>query len=545
MHSRLWVWVVAGAVVVCMPGCSETRDRESAVSQQETVRAVPVVPAEVRKQLLDGAVGVLRRLDDFDEAAAYEQVFDRLNQWRHAGVVDVPWEADPLIAKLPERLRATAPAESLAGSTFDAADDPAFLRDQRWLADLAVSIRGDAVDDLEIARRLFEWTVRSLALVFDPPMQPTPDNPGSRWFRQGEILLSGRASAAQRSWIFLELLRHAGLRGVMLATQAGGGEAGGAALVPWIPAVLSEGELWLFEPAYGMPIPGPGGEGIATVRQAADDPAILEALDVAGRRYPVRAADIGRLGVLVAASPASLSRRMLLVERSLVGGNAMSLTVSASSLVDEIATGLPPRDEELAAGLWAFPWDCEQMRQQQPGQLQAEIARELAALSVQLPEPQGSGPPRLFRPLFTARVREFRGELDGRNGAKFAYLAARPSDARIRSFLATMPPPQADALRRLIGQMKEDATYFLGVVTLREGEYAAAIDFLDRMTLEANPEGRWADAARINGAAAYAADGQTERARQLLEADESPQRFGSQLIAQRLAEEKPASESQP
>lgn len=544
MHSRLLVWVVAGAVVFCMPGCSETGDRESAVSQQETVRAVPVVPAEVRKQLLDGAVGVLRRLDDFDEAAAYEQVFDRLNQWSHAGVVEVPWEADPLLERLPERLGATAPAESLAGSTFDAADDPAFLRDQRWLADLAVSIRGDAVDDLEIARRLFEWTVRSLALVFDPPMQPTPDNPGSRWFRQGEILLSGRASAAQRSWIFLELLRHAGLRGVMLATQAGGEEAGGAALVPWIPAVLSEGELWLFEPAYGMPIPGPGGEGIATLRQAADDPAILEALDVAGRRYPVRSADISRLGVLVAASPASLSRRMLLVERSLVGGNAMSLTVSPSSLVDEIATGLPERDEELAAGLWAFPWHCEQMRQQQPGQLQAEIARELAALSVQLPEPQGSGPQRLFRPLFTARVREFRGELDGRNGAKFAYLAARPSDARIRGFLATMPPPQADALRRLISQMKEDATYFLGVVTLGEGEYEAAIDFLDRMTLEANPEGRWADAARINVAAAYAASGQTERARQLLEADESPQRFGSQLIAQRLSEEKPASESE-
>jgi tetratricopeptide (TPR) repeat protein len=82
--------------------------------------------------------------------------------------------------------------------------------------------------------------------------------------------------------------------------------------------------------------------------------------------------------------------------------------------------------------------------------------------------------------------------------------------------------------------MKEDATYYLGVVTLGEGEFAAAIDFLDRMTLEASPDGRWADAARINAAMAYAASDQPEKARTLLEADESPQRFGSRLIARQL-----------
>jgi len=177
--------------------------------------------------------------------------------------------------------------------------------------------------------------------------------------------------------------------------------------------------------------------------------------------------------------------------------------------------------------------------------LQAELTRELATLSVQLPEPAGDGPPRLFRPLFTARVREFRGELDGRSGAKFAYLAARPSETRIRGFLSSMPPQQADLLRRLVGQMKEDATYFLGVVTLREGEFEAAIDFLDRMTLAESPEGRWADAARINAAAAYAAAGQADVARRLLEADESPQRYGSRLTAARLVSAEAAEESSP
>lgn len=545
MRGTTCVGMVAGLLLAGLTGCGGGEQATPNTQRKETVRAVPVVPAEVRKQLLDGAIGVLRRLDDFDEAAAYEQVFDRLNQWSHAGVADIPWEPDPLIDQLPPQLREGMPRGALAGSTFDAVDDPTFLRDQRWLADLAASIRGDAVDDLEIANRLFTWTVRSLALVSDPPMQPTPDNPGSRWFRQGDILLSGRASAAQRSWIFLELLRHAGLRGMMLATRAEEADSADTPLVPWVPAVLSGGEMWLYEPTYGIPIPGPGGEGVATARQAAEDPSILASLDLPERRYPVRAGDMQRLGVLVAASPASLSRRMLLVEKSLVGSNAMSLAVAPSSLVAEAVAGLPQREGEVPGGLWTFPWDCERMRGERSAQMQAELARELAPLSVQLPEPAGEGPPRLFRPLFTARVREFRGELDGRSGAKFAYLAARPSESRIRGFLTTMPPPQAEALRRLVGQMKEDATYFLGVVTLGEGEYQAAIDFLNRMTLEESPEGRWADAARINAATAFIAAGQPEVARQLLEADESPQRYGSRLRALRLVEAAEAEESAP
>jgi hypothetical protein len=38
-------------------------------------------------------------------------------------------------------------------------------------------------------------------------MVPSEATPGTRWYTVGEILLTGRASAAQRSWIFVELLR--------------------------------------------------------------------------------------------------------------------------------------------------------------------------------------------------------------------------------------------------------------------------------------------------------------------------------------------------
>jgi tetratricopeptide (TPR) repeat protein len=138
------------------------------------------------------------------------------------------------------------------------------------------------------------------------------------------------------------------------------------------------------------------------------------------------------------------------------------------------------------------------------------------------------------RPLYAARLREFRGDLDGPDGAKMAYLQARPAATVIADVIKRAPPEQADGLRRLYDAMKEDATYWLGVLTLAEGEYATAVDYLGRMILENAPDSRWADAARTNLATAEAALGHTAKAVELLRADPSPQRFGSRLKAAQL-----------
>ena len=44
----------------------------------------------------------------------------------------------------------------------------------------------------------------------------------------------------------------------------------------------------------------------------------------------------------------------------------------------------------------------------------------------------------------------------------------------------------------------------LGIVTLSEGDFEIAMDYLGRMTLLASPDGRWASAARLNLAEAKA-----------------------------------------
>jgi len=519
------VLVLAATV---LSGCGGPAGREAG-GQPVAARANAPQPAPraMREQLLAGMVSILSALDRYDESRGGEQAFDRLVQWRHAvGDSAAATAGGVSLESLPAAAR-DAGRPIMERDRFDAAGDVVAIRDRCWLAAIARTVRGTATDDLEVATRLFEWTVRSLAAVSDPPMVPSDTLPGSRWFLPGEILLAGRASPPQRAWIFLELLGQAGIDGVMVATQAADGPPR-----PWVPAALVAGEAYLFEATYGMPIPGPAGEGVATLRQARADPAILESLSLPDRRYPVQAETLAAGVVpLVAADPWTLSTRMAALDRELGATQGVRVRVDATGLAGRAAAIIATEGGAVAIppAIWAFPWETVARR----GSAAAAAAEELGPLEVPVPDPQRPGAG--FRALFAGRVREFRGEYDGPGGAKAAYLAARVSRRELAGALAGVPEAQAAAITRRLTAMKEDATYWLGLVMLAEGEDEAAVDYLQRMTLEASPDSRWTDAARVNLAAALARLGKPAEAERLLRSDGSPQRYGSRIVAERLA----------
>jgi len=527
-------WTVCGCLVAS--GCGGPVKRPDRSTGTAAAPAALTATQGMQAQLLAGAVAILSALDRYDPQRASEQVFDRLVQWQHAatggeaarvqagGSIDGTAAAQTghLLATLPERLRAPI-ANLLERPSFDAAGDVVAIRDRCWLAAVARTARGDATDELVVAEKLFRWTVRSLAPVSDPPMVPSEALPGSRWFLPGEILLAGRASGSQRAWIFLELLRQAGIDGVMLATSG----AADTPSRPWLPAAVIDGEAYLFEPTYGMAVPGPGGKGVATARQAAADPTILAALSLPDRRYPVQAGDLaGGLTWLAVADPWSLAPRMAAIDRDLAAAHGVRVAAAVTEMADRVAAALP--GDAAAVGLWTFPWETLARRSAAAGPL----ADELGPLELPVPDPSGRTDG--FRPLFAGRVREFRGDFEGPSGAKAAYLAARPSRQAVTQAVAALPEDRAAPLRRALARMKEDATYWLGVVMLAEGESAAAADYLGRMTLEAAPDSRWTDAARINLATALIDLDRDAEAATLLLQDGSPQRFGSRLRAARL-----------
>ncbi len=98
----------------------------------------------------------------------------------------------------------------------------AAVREAILLRNVSRWARGEEVDDVSRATRLFDWTVRNIQLEPDRP------DPASPHFmkRPSETLIFGTGTALERAWVFILLARQQGLDAVMLAVDdAAAGEA--------------------------------------------------------------------------------------------------------------------------------------------------------------------------------------------------------------------------------------------------------------------------------------------------------------------------------
>ncbi len=140
------------------------------------------------------------------------QVMDRLNQWVPTQVPPADWKLDPLVAQLPPSLGEIPPMEDVASLQFSAYDG-FMLEEAIWLRDLSNWARGKSLDDLQRAKKLFDWTVRNIRL--DPnSVDRTPLLPR-------EVLLLGHGSELERAWVFILLARQQGLDAAVLALDTG------------------------------------------------------------------------------------------------------------------------------------------------------------------------------------------------------------------------------------------------------------------------------------------------------------------------------------
>ena len=244
-----------------------------------------------RNLLLQTALQMLGKMEQFDQQPALEQVVDRLNESRRNRKLNIEWKADPLIDTLPKSLLGGAWLERLGDELFDRDLDANFLKEAAWLRDISNYNRGEKADELSIAEHLFDWTVRNIQLQVD--VQPKPGEKVASVAHCPAAAVGNaplwRGTAQQRAWVFILLARQQGLDVVMLAVADPGKPERKLA---WVPALIHQGELYLFDPALGLPIPGPGAKGVATLRQAAEDPTVLDQLDLdESHHYPVKAAE--------------------------------------------------------------------------------------------------------------------------------------------------------------------------------------------------------------------------------------------------------------
>jgi hypothetical protein len=562
-------------------GCREESAPQSRLPQ------APVAAPQLERDHFAVAVDFLKQRDEHNLDRSAGQTNYYLNRWVRDQTADPRWMIDRrMLNTLPDAIKRAPATKELTSDRALALlefhpSDVLFLEENRWLhaiaqwagqqpplAPLAPWIKDSGLSaksarNLTSCIALFDWTVRNIQLEelrpypkqavagpqsaqegdasmadWPPSMRGVP-GPGYDKY-PWHVLLYGRGDAYQRARIFSLLARQLRIEVVMLGIDRKTGRA-----EEWLPAVLLDKQLFLFDTELGLPIPGPGGLGIATLAQVIADPRLLESLDVGDKyRYRVRRADLNKVVVLLDASAEYLSQRMRLVEQNLDAADQMILSVSTADLRQELDGCQGVTDVRL----WAVPLETNMY--QQTRMMMLATNQEM-----QWQEFLDHG---VFQGLGTV-VRGRRQHLLGnfekqgdKLGATALYLVARMSDSQIAEMKTNRDLQKSLGLEKTLGmpdreweqrlqqvqrlqvESKQHAGYWLGLTHLEEKDYEVAANWLKVRTLESDPDGPWTTGARYNLARCYEAMGRIEEARQLFLIDESPQRHGCLLRARQL-----------
>ena len=610
---------LAGPALLCavtMAGCGG--NNQKAASTTTPARSAANDQSQYRNELLRSAINLVNTPEQFeDDRQATGQIVEQLNQWRRLTEeaqgkstsvlpkigdsdqkksssdhpaerddkkinelknneskadeqkndnADAKTDHDPLLETLPHDkgndLLNSRWVRKLNDSAFDPVYDGAFLQEAALLRDVAASIEPPNMDDVSVAQALFDWTIRNIQC--EPPSGANP-TPEEQWLDRhllGETLFYGRGTPIQRAWLFTLLARQAGLDVVLLATPD---PRNPKQLRPWVTALVSDGELYLFDYTYGLPIPGPGGKGVATLSQAAADDAILRQMDTADRPYPRRAADLEKIVVLLEASPGYLEQRMKLLETQLTGRDRIVLSTSPAAVAEKLRAIKHVGEIKV----WPLPYEVLEQRRTLTPEMQRAAAMERMPFSIPAdPEEdakhlQVDDAQRRRHPVYAlrlARLLQLRGRFGktdalrpsnqhgadlsavAQRGATAYYLLALPGSDQLNELIRDQQDKIEIARGRFLSkefvdafqQKRDDAAFWLGVILFEQGDYQTAAQNFGPMTLDAYPTGPWTNAARFLLGRCYEAEGKTAEAIKLYEADKSPQRYGNRLRAERL-----------
>lgn len=459
------------------------------------------------------------------DLAALRQIVEHANLWLHNQPVDKEkWKPDPLLKTLPEEVRQAPGAaeqispENLRDGVFADAEGR-LLQQAVWARDIAQWARGNAVKDPDVAAALFDWTVRNIQL--------DRGDGAATIFHPWQALAYGHGSAAHRAWVFVELCRQQGIDAVLLQPTAKDGKPG-----PLLAAALVDDDMYLFDPELGLPLAA-GKNGVATLAELIEQPELLRGLDVKDQfNYPLDAEAMKSVEALIVATPLQLARRSALVEAGLQGEDFVKLTVDTPKLAERLKK-LP---QVSKASLWAEPFKAidNELTLKQTGKvpMRARAAAEFA--------------PFADRPkLWNARVLHFQGNKEVRSEERNDPLAEprRGHQEALGLYQNDSVRPSKDTLaaldpskRKVYSTAKAEATYWLGLLSFDRGNYPVAAMWLDKQTLQADPQGPWTDGARYNLARTHEAMLEFGKAIALLESDpaEAPQRHGNLVRAARL-----------
>ncbi len=324
-RSRKMSLVLAAGMLAALAGCNS---RPAATTSQTEGK-----PADPADELVESIRSDLRRSPD---PAGCRRLVDQLNGYLPRANADrrpAPLSADE--RTILQRDFALRPEEinQVARSEFTTVDayylDEAFL-----LRDIARSLDADQLPPVARAEAASRWVTRNLRDV-------QPNGPA---MPLSFVLTRAAGTPLERTYVLLALLSHLGLDAALI------GDAGAGPEGVWAVGILADGQVYLFDARFGLPLPGPEGTGVLTLAQIKTlaDPFKPLAIDPK-LPYDVTADRAKRTEVFVTAPLSALSPRMRFLQE-IVGVDTVRLTADP--------TGQSERFRKAAAAtvrLWCPP----------------------------------------------------------------------------------------------------------------------------------------------------------------------------------------------
>jgi hypothetical protein len=235
-----------------------------------------------------------------------------------------------------------AEVESPTFTLFDAHH----LEDCLLLRDAAGALRPEGLPPLDRATAAFAWVVRQLRLYDKPGMALPPTS----------ALRRGGGSARERDFIFLGLLEQLDLEGCMVALPAAPDQA---AVRYWLPGVLIDKEIYLFDTRLGLPLPGLKGSGVATLAQLRSQPDLLQALPADDKnRYDVTAEQARKAEPHFACPLSALAPRMRWLQERMAAQQKVQLGLAAAARLASLEAAIQgPAFAGAAVRVWNRPDD--------------------------------------------------------------------------------------------------------------------------------------------------------------------------------------------
>ncbi|WP_152053666.1 hypothetical protein [Tautonia marina] len=363
--------------------------------------------------------------------------------------------------------------EQLADSPFQTSDfgtrafeqkDARHIEDCLLYHNIAARVAGPG-SMLDRVQRIFDWTMYNVQLV--PPEGPMPEalvaqgiNPVPA--RPYDVIIRGFGSEipgdlwADRSWTFMALCRQIGVDVAMLGYPVADAEEP----YYWTCAALIDGTPYLFDTRIGLAIPGPDGQGIATLEQAATEPIVLDRLDLPSPAIPyaTEAANLDTVRVYLDSSRGYFAPRMRLLQNDLAGANRMVLYRDPVEQRDAWTSALGDRLDTVE--LWDLPLNVEYALFNDPAYVRA-IQFVNFYFSPDFP-------------LLGARLRQLRGDLAD---AKQDFTRARFRRVGAMAEASQIPAELRQEIQESIDLF---STYFLGLAQLDDSMPEQAINLFEQ-----------------------------------------------------------------